>query len=360
MKIDFIISGLNPGGAERVMVLLTNHFSEIGHDVRLISLNEGDAYTVSKSVNRVKLHKGSIRAARIRGLVNLFKFYKEKKNRPDVIISFITLMNLVSIIVAKFYKIPIIVSEHNSFLRFQNPKWLCDFTRTFLYPRANYVTVLTSFDLPYYNRKGCNTVVMPNPVTFNPISKLPTSRNKYILAVGNLDRYHHKGFDNLIRLIEPILNKNVDWQLKIIGRGENGKIFLNDLVAKASLSDRIHFTGQINNVKELMSESEIFILPSRFEGLPMVLLEAMSQGMACIAYDCKTGPAEMIDNNFNGLLIEDQNEEEMKKGLSRLIDSETLRIELGKNAIKSLQKYDIDNVSNLWTKLFKESANIPK
>ena len=92
----------------------------------------------------------------------------------------------------------------------------------------------------------------------------------------------------------------------------------------------------------------------------MVLLEAMSQGMACIAYDCKTGPAEMIDNNFNGLLIEDQNEEEMKKGLSRLIDSETLRIELGKNAIKSLQKYDIDNVSNLWTKLFKESANIPK
>lgn len=357
MKIDFIISGLNPGGAERVMVLLVNHFANHGHEVSLVSLNEGDAYEVSDLVNRQKLHHGSIKFGRIRGLVNLIKYYGERKNRPDVIISFITLMNLLAILVAKMYNIPIIVSEHNSHLRSQKPKWLCNFTRTFLYPRANYVTVLTSFDLPYYNKKGCNTIVMPNPVTFSPVDKLPKSRKKNILAVGSLDRYYHKGFDNLISFIKPVLENHPEWSLKIIGGGTQGKDFLTGLVKSNNLTDRVIFTGQINNVKELMLESEIFILPSRFEGLPMVLLEAMSQGMACIAYDCKTGPSEMINNNVNGLLVEDQNEEEMKKGLNRLIRSETLRNELGKNAIKSLEKFSIENITLIWEQLFQDIEN---
>ncbi|MEC7770168.1 MAG: glycosyltransferase family 4 protein [Bacteroidota bacterium] len=358
MRIDFIISGLYPGGAERVLVLLANHFSENGYDVNLITLNEAESYQVSEQVTRIKLHEGSIKIAKLRGLVNLFKYYRHKTNRPEVIISFTTFLNFLTITVANFYKIPIIVSEHTNHLNINKPKWLYDYIRTLLYPKANFVTVLTAFDQAFFNKKGCNTVIMPNPITFKPISKLPSNRKKNILAVGYLERYHIKGFDNLIQFIEPVLKEHKEWNLIIAGGGENGKAYLTHLVDEKGLTERILFTGQINNVKEVMVESSIYILSSRLEGLPMVLLEAMSQGMACIAYDCVTGPSEMINNNVNGLLIEDQNMEEMKKGLVRLIESETLRIELGENALKSLDKYDIYNVAQIWMNLFNKCTSI--
>ena len=103
-----------------------------------------------------------------------------------------------------------------------------------------------------------------------------------------------------------------------------------------------------------MYESSIFILPSRFEGLPMVLLEAMSQGMACIAYNCKTGPSDIIENNINGLLIEDQNIPEMQDGLKKLLSNESLRLNLANEGIKSLNKYDIETITKQYESLFNE------
>ena len=126
MKIDFVISAITAGGAERVMVLVANQLAELGHQVRLISLNEGEAYELSSKIERVKLHHGRIPVHRVRYFVNLMRFYRNSANRPEVLISFITLMNLVTLLAARFYNIPIIVSEHNSYLRFQKPKWLCD------------------------------------------------------------------------------------------------------------------------------------------------------------------------------------------------------------------------------------------
>jgi glycosyltransferase involved in cell wall biosynthesis len=113
--------------------------------------------------------------------------------------------------------------------------------------------------------------------------------------------------------------------------------------------------GFRNDVRDIMRMSEIFILPSRFEGLPMVLLEAMSQGMACIAYDCKTGPSDIINPEYeNGILIQDQNIELMQKGLQSLILNETARRELGVKAMKSLDHFTIENIIIKWQKVFDE------
>jgi GalNAc-alpha-(1->4)-GalNAc-alpha-(1->3)-diNAcBac-PP-undecaprenol alpha-1,4-N-acetyl-D-galactosaminyltransferase len=107
----------------------------------------------------------------------------------------------------------------------------------------------------------------------------------------------------------------------------------------------------------LMQDSEIFILSSRFEGLPMVLLEAMTQGMACIAFDCITGPSEMIVNNENGLLINDQDMDAMKNGLIKLMEDDSLRRKLAHSATKDLDRYSIENISKLWEDLFQEVMN---
>lgn len=357
MKIHFIISRLKGGGAERVLVLLATGFAKLSnYDVSVITLNNSeDYYTLPDSVERLSMNHGKIPNHTLKAIFNLSKFYSKKQNRPDIIISFITLTNFITILVAKLYAIPIIAEEHNSYLRtMKNREFLTNFTKKHLYKKADFLTVLTKFDVDFYENQGANVVVMPNPCSFSPIKTYTKNRDKVILAVGNLDRYNHKGFDNLIPLIAPILKSNPEWQLKIAGTGSKGLALLTNLSEEYKISNQVTFTGFIANISELMKTSSIFILSSRYEGLPMVLLEAMSQGMACIAYDCKTGPADIINHNKNGLLIEDQNKEAMQLNLQKLIDDEALRESLANNAIESLDTYHIDSVIKNYETIFKK------
>lgn len=352
MKIDFISSSLTGGGAERVMVLLANFFVIKGHEVSIITFNDGDDFKIDNRVKRVRLHFGRIKNHTLRSICNLFFFYKKKRNRPDFSISFLSRTNFISIISCKIFSIKTIVSEHSNHLRVGDKiRW---FTWNCLYKYADVVTVLTNFDKLFFEKKGAKVVVVPNPTSFEALKDNSHPRKKHILAIGDLNRYYGKGFESLIVLISPILKKHPDWILKIVGGGEYGLAFLKDLAIQEGVEQQIIFTGFRNDVNTLMQESEIFVLSSRYEGLPMGLIEAMSQGMACIAYDCVTGPSELINHNYNGLLMQNQNIKAMQNGLIRLIDNERLRKKLSQNAIKSLDRYSIDNIYNRWGKIFQE------
>ncbi|TPV33371.1 glycosyltransferase family 4 protein [Paucihalobacter ruber] len=364
MKIDFIISALSSGGAERVAAIVANSLAKnYEHEISVITFYEEkeEDYHLDPAIKRIKLSNPKfVPNPALKNMFGLIKYYKFKENRPDIIISFITLTNLISIIVAKLFSIKIIAQEHNSHLRYmEGRKKISNFTKKHVYKMANVVTLLTSFDIEFYNKHGVNTYVMPNPCSFTPIIDNKHKREKSILAVGNLTRFHHKGFDNLIKLIAPILKKNPDWKLKIAGTGDGdvGLNYLKQLAKENHILDKIEFIGFIKNIAEVMIQSSIFILPSRFEGLPMVLLEAMSQGMACIAYDCKTGPSDIIEHNINGLLIEDQNMIKMQHALNELIINESLRQKLSENGIKSLDKYHISNITKRYENLILKIVN---
>lgn len=360
MKIDFIISTLGGGGAERVLTLMVNSLAQNPkNEISVITLFQNkDDYQLDSAINRVMLKQTKfIPSHTIRSIINLSRYYTKKTNRPDIIVSFITLTNLIAIIVAKLFSIKIIAQEHNSYLRhMKGRKKITDFTKKFIYKYANVITVLTSFDVNYYESYGVNVYVMPNPCSFTPIVDNSHVREKTILAVGNLDRYHHKGLDNLIKLIAPILKEYPEWQLKIAGSGEKGLEHLNHLANEFGILERVFFTGYITNISEIMHKSSIFILPSRFEGLPMVLLEAMSQGVACISYNCKTGPSDIIENNKNGLLIEDQNMNNMQIGLRLLLKNKKLRNSLSNEGIKSLDKFNVSTITERYETLFKQIA----
>ena len=357
MKIDFIISSLGGGGAERVMTLMAEHLSkDPKNDISVITFLKGnDNYQLNGPIKHVELNGLSfIPSHTVRSVINLTKYYRTKSNRPDVAISFITLTNFIAILGCKLNGVKIIAQEHNSHLRFmKGRKFISSITKKFVYRKADVLTVLTSFDVPYYKKYGVNTYVMPNPCSFKPIDTNNHEREKTILAIGNLNRYFHKGFDNLINLIKPILDNHPEWVLKIAGGGKEESFdLIKKLVKQNNLENNVIFTGFITNVSEVMHKSSIFILPSRFEGLPMVLLEAMSQGMACIAYDCKTGPSDIINHNENGLLIEDQNAQKMQANLEKLIIDKNLRSKLAEEGIKSLDKYHIDAITERYKYLF--------
>ena len=349
MRIHFISDTLKGGGAERVLLLIAEYLSNKGYDISIITFFEGENYDISENIERIRLHDGSLKIHKLRNLKNLLKYYSKKERRPDIVISFLPPASFVALLVAKYYNIKIICSEHINHLR--KGDFVTKFTRNFLYRYADWLTILTTFDEPHYKSKGANTIVMPNPCTFEPRNGTIGTRSKVILAVGSLNRYHHKGFDNLINMISPLLKKNKDWTLKIVGSGDKGRTFLESLIEENQISDQLILTGYRSDVNALMQESDIFIMPSRFEGLPMVLIEAMSQGMACISYDCKTGPSDIITDGHNGVLIEDQNQDAMVEGMESLLADPEERDRIRNNAVKSVDKFSLANIGGRWEDL---------
>lgn len=350
MKVDFLVDSLVSGGAERVLVLLANYFEEQGQDVTIITFNDNEVWKPNKTIKRVKLHEGKIKNQMIRSTIVLADHYYRKSNRPDVLISFMTRTNLIAILVARLYGIKIIASEHiNHILKTDRIE---RFTRNYAYRFANALTCLTSFDEKYYKKRNINVFVMPNPCTFKAYKEEVRDRKKIILAVGALDRYHHKGFDNLIPLIAPILKKHKDWKLKLVGGGNKGIKLLKGLAKSHGIEDQVVFEGFSNEVSLIMRSSDIYIMPSRFEGLPMVLIEAMSQGMACIAFDCISGPSEIITHNVNGILVENQNFDLMSKELDQLIEEPKKRLEFAKQGVQSLDKFRIEKIYDKYLDIF--------
>jgi glycosyltransferase involved in cell wall biosynthesis len=352
MRIDFVINAIRGGGAERVLAALSEVFLKKGHQVKIISFEAiSDQYPMNPSIQRIKLSKQVLPTAKASNLWNLYKYYKVKTNRPDVVISFLSLNNLISILVCKYLGIPVIVSEHHNHLHVDNPKWLTKFTWKRIYRYANWVTVLTKYDEPFFKKYKCNVYVMPNPCSFPISEEVERPREKTVIAIGKLNRYHHKGFDNLIEIMSKVLPEKKDWHLKIVGDGENGLKYLKELVKNKGIEDQVEFAGFRKDVKSLLEKSSIFILPSRYEGLPMVLLEAMSQGTTCIAYDCITGPSEIIDNRQNGLLIANQDKQQMSEGLYELMTDSSLRLKLSRNGLTSLDRFDIETIYTKWAEL---------
>ncbi|MHA7864102.1 glycosyltransferase family 4 protein [Flagellimonas marinaquae] len=353
MKIDFSIDSLIGGGAERVMVTIADALAK-NHEVRLITFNDGDKYTVSNSVERIRLHEKCIKNHTIRSAYNLYRFYRNQKTKPDVLISFMPTNGFIAIIVGILLNFNVIVSEHiNHSFKQKNRKTL--FIRKYFYKFANFITVLTSYDVEYYTKMGAKVVVMPNPISVPDRTKPFEKREKTILLVGSLDRYHQKGFDAFLPTVAPILKEHPDWTLRILGGGSTGLPYLQDIARGLGIENHIKFEGFCPNVYEIMQNSQIFVLPSRFEGLPMGLMEAMSNGMACIAYDCITGPSELIEHRENGLLVENQNEVEMQEQLKLLLDNGELKKQLSEKAHRSMLKFTLPEITQKWEALFEQT-----
>lgn len=355
MKIDFLIYAMAAGGAERVVSILGNNLAAQGHEVRIITFTGEDHYDLNNKIERIKLHNHPLfKSVIINGFFSLLLFYRNKKNRPDIISSHINLLGLMTIPIAKLYRLKIVVSEHSNHLA--KPSLAKRILWNLFYPFANAVTILTNFDYDFFKSKNKNVVLMPNPCSFKTLNDIDLiqKRKKEIVAMGVLDRYFIKGFDNLIPIAAKVLSQNPGWNLKIVGQGEKGLKFLKNEAIKFKINDRVIFTGFQTNIQEILKQSEIFILCSRYEGLPMALLEAMSQGTACISYNCISGPSDIITHNYNGLLIKNQDHSAMAVGLNKLIQNEDLRLKFRVNAPKSLELFSIENVGKKWMSLFRE------
>ena len=353
-KILFYISSLQGGGAERVLVTLANAFSAQNKQVAIATYSDSDvAYHLNSNIRLFHMEDES-KPKITRSIINrlYFRIWKFKRIRkitklfkPDLVLSFVTPTNNDVVFSLLGTGIPVVVCEHTNVLRSYSAK--TTFYRKLIYPFASAITVLTRHDYLLWRKKYRQVVYMPNPISTEETALPPSEREKTVLAVGTVLSWKIKGFDNLLVAWGKLCQRFLDWKLKIAGKGDEKSMkYLQSIIDKHHCSN-VEFLGFRNDIHDLMQKSAIFCLSSRVEGLPMVLIEAMSCGCCCVAFDCTTGPREIIKPG-SGLLVKNQDIDDLVDKLSFAMENPVERESFASKAPESVSQYALDRIVARW------------
>lgn len=361
MKIFIACSNLTFGGAERVGVMLANGFAMRGHDVSIVTdVYTKATYDVNDNVRILPLNPKT-RNKFWKWADAIILMRKHIKNyEPDVVIGIMLTCSMVSKIACTGFNIPTIMTEHHAFDFIKSENHGIMRKRWFRYLTDScfsHVTVLTEADRQLIGNNLKNVIVMPNPLTFENVKELP-EKGKYLLAAGRVSGWHYKGFDILVEAWGKIASKYSEWNLKIAGDGSKENFdFLKQKAAENGAADKIEFLGYRSDMQNLYQKAAIYVLSSRSEGLPMVLIEAMSQGCACVATDFKGRTKEIITNDDEGILCNPEDVDALAKGMEKLINDDEYRKKIQCNAIKRSAYYSLDNTMERWSKFLDDVIN---
>jgi len=227
------------------------------------------------------------------------------------------------------------------------------------YPDLDVLAVLTQNDLKDYSgllgSGGPRVVHMPNAVPAMRGGRADLTA-KMVVAAGRLTR--QKGYDRLIPAWAPVARAHPDWTLQIYGEGpERGR--LEGLIVEHGVGDSVSLMGRSDRLGDAFAAASVFVLSSRREGLPMVILEAMSKGLPVVSFDCPTGPAEIVSTDHNGVLVPNADIPALTASLLQLIDDEELRSRLSKGAQETATRYGIDVIGAEWEELIEELLHGP-
>lgn len=353
MKICFLINNISrPGGSERVTSIIASEMVKKGHDVHIFSIcGENKCfYDIDKRVTLfTQFLNKEVDNKKMYFLVlfKLLKYYKE--NNIQISIDIFSSLSLYSIPIKLIKGIKVVTWEHFNFyvntgMNKIARKLACKF--------SDYIITLTEEDRQnYYTnikkiRANIKCIYNPSSYSNSEISKLG---NKIVLTVGRLT--YQKGYDMLLRAWKIIEDKS-DWKLIIAGDGEEKS---NLIRLKNQLKiESIEFIGAVSDIDKYYKNASIYVSSSRYEGLPMTMIEAQKFGLPIVAFDCKTGPAEIIKHEVDGLLVKCNEIESLANNILNLINSPQERRELGKNASKNSERFNINLIINEWEFIIKE------
>lgn len=356
MKIFLVIKSLHTaGGMEHMTITIANELAKKGYDVAIIGFaNEGKSFfEISPEVNVFYLHNEKdkrlslIRDASRRA--QLKKIYHEEK--PNVVIFVGSGRSMLNIPAAK--GITKITWEHFN----ANRNWhlLHPVSKRMAAKYCDKIVTLTEQDVKNYEKKygAKNAVCIPNPITVNDLKQSPLTE-KRVLAVGRL--VPQKGFDLLLDAWNKVENKKNGWKLRIVGKGKMEKELI-EKINQYKLNDSVEMIPFSSNISEHYTASSLFVMSSRYEGLPLVMIEAMASGLPVVSFDCETGPAEIVENNVTGILVPPLDTNKLAEELDNLMNDEKKRREFSKNGIVRSKIFETEKIIEKWEKLFEELKN---
>lgn len=357
-EIFFVINTLQSGGAERVISTLASNFHKLKLPVNIICLNYAKSvYPLPDDLKVVYLVNRRANTLLFRiyyaALIFIKLSYLLYKKKPRCVVSFMTTANLWTGLTSILTKRKFIVSERTTpdhTINKQNR--FVKMCSGIVYRNAKAIV------LPAKGIENCLKAIkgfekLKNyRIIHNPVGHLAAltghkvNKRKFILGVGRLS--YEKGFDQLIAAFSQSEARNTD--LLIAGVGSDYDV-LNQQIKSLKLERNVKLIGLKENLQDYYAQAEMFVLPSRNEGYPNALIEAMSMGCPCIAMDCEFGPAEIIEHQKNGLLVEDKNITELSLAINEVLKNQNLKNKLAANARLINKTNSLSNISSQWQNL---------
>lgn len=340
-SIAIVINDISAsGGTERVASFLANKLSALGMNVTLVSVvkNGQPFYSLNNAVTVSYVDSSS--------WYKLGLHIKELGCESVVSISMGRLSFKLALLFLMFnIKSKLILSEH---VGFETSSGIIRFLKRLSYHLADQLVLLTKHDHNIL-KAGLSTpsIVIPNPTLYPALPKNElVNKKNIVLAVGRLNQ--QKNFTKLIQLWAALPEElHQQWQLRIVGSGEEKEHLLKTISEKA-VNESVEIAEASKEIHFEYKQASILAMTSRYEGLPLVLIEAKSFGLPAIAFDCKTGPAEIIYNMHDGFLIPEHDDDMYIHQLTELMRNERLRKEMSINAIANSSNFSEEHVIKLW------------
>lgn len=354
MRVVLVLPGLsNSGGIERVATLHANHFASTGHDVEVVVFDDPGApfFTLSDDVRVTNIRSGRWPGpfARIGQVVALRAHLR--RSRPSIVISIFR--NLLVLLATWGMSIPVIITEHMD----PGRSWMAPGRRQLqrlLYRRADrLVNVSRGVDRQFGWLSPSRRMVIHNPVAApgapGDDRVLPTDR-RHLLAVGRF--VEAKGFDLLLEAFGRIASLHPTWDLCIVGGSPTSEYL--DILGRHALDERVLFPGVTRDVSPYFRQADLYVLSSRHEAFPMVLIEAMAHGLPAVAYACPSGPEEVIDDGRNGVLVPPEDVAALAQALDQAMKDEAWRASAREHALQVAGQFDLRAIMPRWEALLDE------
>ena len=366
MRVLFVLAGLGAGGAERVVSLIASDWASKDIECTVLAFDApGDPvyHRFDERVSFVRLGLAEPASGPLRQLGRSLRRARALRSairrlRPDLVISFLTKINVLTLLATRGLGLPVIVSERNNPRRqAAHPAW--NMAIAGLYARADAIVMQSEASLACLPRAArARAIVIPNPIAA-PVSRASPADPHVIAAVGRLCA--QKGFDLLLPAFAKASAGHPGWRLVIWGEGPD-RAALTAQVQSLGVQERVELPGLSAEPGGWIDRAGVFVLPSRYEGFPNALGEAMRAGLPVIAFDCDFGPREMISHDVDCLLVTAENVDALADSLERTIRDSALRSRLGLAARRSAGRFDPSRIIDRWSELLRvlPTATVPK
>lgn len=343
----FVIHALGYGGAGKMIVYLANHISLMGYDVVIyVQEHEGAHYELEKGVN-VYQETHFFNNYYTRHFQQIFQLRKRVKEiAPDLVISFQTNQNALSVLATRGRHIPVIVSERGDPYQYHD---LIAKLKTWVINKAEGGVFQTKQAMAYYG-KGLQSrsKVIHNPNTVFGIQRSRwEDRRDEIAFVGRFDLFQ-KRQDLAVEAFKLVAEKINDISLAFYGSGKEQEIIV-EMVKKAGLENRVIFKGLVRDIPNQIKDAKLFLMTSDFEGLPNALIEAMACGLACVTTDCSPGGArELIQSGVNGVIVPCGNANAITNAVIDLLNNPQRADEMGEKAQMITEDLNPETIYGQW------------
>ena len=341
-------------GGLKVATSLANELSTM-YEVHLLSMisTESNFFSLKQSVRYQNLSQKKISMSKnFLDAVKLLRNYLKEQN-IDIVFGIGMSMNSVGVASTLGLKTKFVSCDHTNSIvdndtkvkkvqRFVGAKFADKIITLTQEDRRNYIRKygIAEDKIAYiYNWKED---VLSN-VTYN-------SESTKLVTVGRFDI--QKGYDYLVQVAKKVLNEKSDWTWDIYGSGNKGEVNkIRDLIIENDLQDKLFIKGLEKNQALIYGDKAIYVMTSRYEGLPLVLLEAQQYNLPIVSFRCPTGPNEIVEDGVNGYLVECYDMDKLSEKLLELMEDEVLRQSFSEHAKDNMDKFDKDKILKQWIEL---------